>query len=563
MISTLRQRITHASAVLAAAGSLALDDPTWFAVQAGRTLPAPVRTRLGTVVGRSGSTTLAAWGHLLMDQPAAARELLSTGRHGRLGDALALHAGLPPSSDSASHAARWGWLTGDLATAGSAATDSSARQRRRALGDIAALEPGPRPAPPAVRTWAADGTPHVLHVLTNSLPWTRSGYTMRSHDILTSQQLAGLAVTAMTRPGYPATIGKWRSGPQDTLDGITYHRSMPLPMHPGEAERVDQWAADLVALASREQVTHLHSTTHYPTGLAAQSAATALGLPWVHEVRGQLERTWASRRANAGDPDPYASSRYALWRAREAEVAAAADHVITLSGPMRADLIARGVGADRITVVPNGIGEEVLDLPADAAGVREQDGLPREGIWVGAVTSVVHYEGLSVLLDAVALARAAGTDVRAAIVGDGLAWPELARQVERLGLTDVVQLPGRLPRPEARRWLSRLDVVAIPRQRHEVTQLVPPLKVMEAMGAGRPVIVSALPALTEIVSDGHTGLVVNPGAPQELAQAVQRLATDDALRRSLTEAGRQQARLHTWPTLVDRYQQIYREVSRA
>ncbi|WP_114907078.1 glycosyltransferase family 4 protein [Ornithinimicrobium murale] len=562
MITALRQRVTHGCAVLAAAGSLALDDPTWFLVQAGRTLPAAVRTRLGAVAVRSGGT-VAAWGHLLMDQPGRAREVLASGHRGRLGDALALHAGLPPSSDSSQHAARWGWLTGDLATAEAAATEGSTRQRRRALGDIAALEPGPRPAPSAVRTWPADGRPRVLHVLTNSLPWTRSGYTMRSHDILTAQRAAGLHVTALTRPGYPATIGKWQSGPEDTLDGITYHRSMPLPMHPGEAGRIDQWAVDLIALARREQLTHLHSTTHYPTGLAAQSAATALDLPWVHEVRGQLERTWASRRVNAGDVDPYVSSRYLRWRAREAEVAAAADHVVTLSGPMRADLIERGVAADRITVIPNGIGEEVLGLPTDAAAVRARDGLPREGTWVGAVTSVVHYEGLSVLLEAVALARADGTDVRAAIVGDGLAWPDLARQVQRLGLSEVVLLPGRVPREQARRWLARLDVVAVPRQRHEVTQLVPPLKVMEAMGAARPVIVSALPALTEIVQDGHTGLVVNPGAPEELARAVQRLAAEEHLRRSLAEAGRQQATRHTWPELVRRYQKIYQEVSRA
>lgn len=562
MSATLRQRITHGCAVLAAAGSLALDDPAWFLVQAGRTLPAPVRTRLGTMATRAGTSSVAAWGHLLMDQPALARGVLGDRRRGRFGDALALHAGLAPT-DSDPHAARWGWLTGDLATVRRAAASASPRQRRRALGDVAALEPGPRPAPESARSWRADDGPRVLHVLTNSLPWTRSGYTMRTQDILTAQRGAGLAVSAMTRPGYPATIGRWRAGPHDTVDGVTYHRSMPLPMHPGEAERVDQWAADLAVLATRERSTHVHSTTHYPTGLAAQAVATALDLPWIHEVRGQLERTWASRRAVAGDPDPYGSDRYVLWRAREAEVAAAADHVVTLSGPMRADLVARGVPADRITVVPNGIGEEVLDLPEDARAVRAGDGLPTQGLWVGAVTSVVHYEGLSVLLDAVALAREGGTDVRAVIVGDGLAWPDLAEQAQRLGLTGTVHLPGRVPRAEARRWLARLDVVAVPRQRHEVTQLVPPLKVMEAMGAARPVIVSALPALTEIVDDGHTGLVVDPGSAEALARAVQRLADDEGLRRSLARAGREVARANTWPVLVRRYQQIYQEVSRA
>lgn len=563
MIRALRDRLQHGCAVVVAAGSLALDDPAWFLVQAGRTLPAPVRTRLGQWATRTGRTTPAAWGRLLMDQPGAARDLLTGARRGRLADALALHAGLPPSPRARAHAARWGWLTGDLEAAAASAQFGSRRQQERALGDIAALEPGPRPLPSARRTWAADGAPRVLHVLTNSLPWTRSGYTMRTHDILSAQRGAGLGVTAMTRPGYPATIGKWRAGPADTLDSVTYHRCMPLPIRAGEAGRIDQWASELTMLAARHRSTHLHSTTHYPTALAAQAAAAALDLPWVHEVRGQLERTWASRRAHAGDADPYASSRYTAWRAREAEIAAAADHVVTLSGPMRADLIARGVPAERITIVPNGISAQVLDLPADAAAVREQDGLPREGTWVGAVTSVVHYEGLNVLLDAVARARMDGADVRAAIVGDGLAWPELAAQVRALGLQEVVHLPGRVPREQARRWLARLDVVAVPRQQHEVTQLVPPLKVMEALGAGRPVVVSALPALTEIVQDGHTGLVVPPGSTEELATALVRLSADEVLRHTLAGAGRQVATRHTWPELVHRYQQIYQEVSRA
>src|SRR5690606_2892843 len=239
---------------------------------------------------------------------------------------LALTAGASPTGRLPRNRARWSWITGDLEAARAAAPDLSRRQRARLLGDLALLEPGPRPLPPLTCTRSVRDQPRVVHGLHHPLPWPRSGYTMRTHDVLTAQAAAGIPVVAVTKPGYPAAQGVLRAAPSDTVDGVTYHRSMPLPLRPGEANRVDQWALDIADLARRHPATHLHATTPYGTGLAAQAAARALGLPWIHEVRGQLERTWASARLHAGDPDPYRTSRYAAWRAREAEVAAAADH---------------------------------------------------------------------------------------------------------------------------------------------------------------------------------------------------------------------------------------------
>src|SRR5690606_39363496 len=121
---------------------------------------------------------------------------------------------------------------------------------------------------------------------------------------------------------------------------------------------------------------------------------------------------------------------------------------------MRPHLAARGVDPVEFTVVRTGIDAALLERQRTPVDARRALGLPAEGLWVGAVTSVVHYEGLSGLLDAVALARGNGVDVRAAIVGDGLAWPDLQRQVAELGLQDVVHLPGKLARPLALTWLE-------------------------------------------------------------------------------------------------------------
>ena len=193
---------------------------------------------------------------------------------------------------------------------------------------------------------------------------------------------------------------------------------------------------------------------------------------------------------------------------------------------------------------------------------RASVGLPRDGFWVGAVTSVVHYEGLTVLVDAIARARDAGRDVRGAIVGDGVDFPALVHRIAEHGLEGVILLPGRLPQPQAQRWLRGLDVVAIPRRDHAVTRQVPPLKLIEALGAGRPTIITDLRAMTEIVVDGASAVVVPPGDADMLAAAIGRLADDPALRTILTRGGRRIAAERTWDALASVYARVYAEVLR-
>lgn len=571
----LVNRGRHLLAAGLTVAAMAREDPAWLSVQAARRTPSALRNRLGGwATRRPGPGPLAVWGELLLDRPESARARLAdpsgtARRPSSWSRALGVHAGQKPSeTDRASDRARWAWLTGDLDTARAllASGELPPRMRAKVAGDVQALEPGPRPVPvvedlPDV-AWSPSGQrpvtrPRVLHVLTNSLPWTRSGYTLRTQAVLTAQQQAGIEVAALTRPGYPVSIGKVLAADADWVDGITYRRCVPAVMTPGEAQRVDQWAQALVRAARAHRATHLHSTTHYPNALAAQAAATALDLPWVHEVRGQLERTWASGRARAGDPDPYTNDRFLAWRERESELARAADQVVTISQTMRADLIARGVDADHVHVVPNGIDPALLQRNIGPADARRRLGLPADGMWVGALSSVVHYEGLGDLVSAVALARADGVDVRMAVVGDGLAWPALEAQVRALGLEDVVVLPGRLPRVEALGWLDALDVVVIPRESHEVTRTVPPLKLVEAMGAGRPVVASDLPALAELVTHGLSGLLVPPQEPCALAGALGTLVADAGLRASLAKGGREVAAERTWGKLARTYLDAY------
>lgn len=397
----------------------------------------------------------------------------------------------------------------------------------------------------------------MLHLLTNSLPHTQSGYTVRSHAVLQAQRGAGLAPTAITRVGYPVVVGGLRAAALDTVDGIDYHRALPARLAPTPDGRLAQQADALAALAAEVRPAVLQTTTHYPNAIVVREVAEALGLPWAYEVRGMLEQTWvAGLGSDEARARALASERFRLTREREAELASAAGVVFTLAGSMRDDLAARGVPAERIHLVPNGIDEALLerDVPP-AADAREALGLPREGFWVGSTSSLVDYEGFDVLIDAVALARADGHDVRMLLVGDGAARAGLERRAREAGLDAAAVFTGRVPRERVVAYRDALDVFVVPRRDSEVTRTVAPLKPVEAMASGRPLLASDLPPLAETAGPelARSGALVAPDDAEALAQRIAQLASRPALRVDAAALGRQRAARLTWSAIARTY----------
>jgi glycosyltransferase involved in cell wall biosynthesis len=584
--------VGNVRAVSAVAAHGLEDDPVRLALLAARRLPPSWRAPLSRVLTTTGRTLGRRSPHvlalLLADHPEQARAALGPidGRsRGRLSAELAvqLDADLPDDLPPSGRA-RAAWQRGDvseaLAALDGAGSASSRRQRARLASEVDVLTPGrrlPVPTPsPAVNAPSraatgrgdpvarGDGGHRVLHLLTNSLPRTRSGYAYRSHAVLRAQQAEGMTVEAVTRLGYPVTVGVPWAGEVDVVEGVTYRRLLPSRMATTAEGRLAQAAELLVRHVDRLGADLLHTTTHFPNALVARAVAEATGRPWVYEARGQLEKTWVASRPSEQRAAAAASERYALWRERETEVAVEADHLVVLSEVLKEDFVARGVPREHVTVVPNAVDDELLDpaLVCSPADARARLGLPRDGFWVGTVSSVVGYEGLDDLLRAVAELRATGLDVRCAIAGDGTARPGLAALAETLGLSSVVVLPGRVPKELTPVWHRALDVFTVPRRDTDVTRSVTPLKPIEAMAAGRPVVASDLPALAEIVGAPGTGLLSTPEDPSSLAGRLRELYDDEALRHALGSRGREFAATRTWRAMAGRYDSIYRALGR-
>ncbi|MBV2362899.1 glycosyltransferase family 4 protein [Streptomonospora nanhaiensis] len=440
----------------------------------------------------------------------------------------------------------------------------------RAVREHAAAPAGSQSHPPTVAP--GEGTRHhgtmndqvsadtgrtvhrVLHLVTNALPHTNAGYTQRTHRIALGQRAAGLDPHVVTRVGYPLTKGIPDTRLRVEVDGVPYHRLLPWTAPADDAAELRAGVRLALPLVRRLAPDVLHAASNHGNARVALEVGRRLGLPVVYEVRGFLEESWLSRDPSRSTEDAF----YTTERARETACMHAADLVVTLGETMRAEIVGRGVDPAKVVVVPNAVDEAFLEPLPDASGLRRELGIGADDFVVGTTTSCYSYEGLDTLVDAVAELRRRGLAAHALIVGDGPELGALRERAAEAGLEGAAHFPGRVPAAEVRRYHAALDVFAVPRRDERVSRLVTPLKPVEAMAGGLPVVAGDLEALREIVEPGTTGELVPPGRPDALAECLEKLAADPGTRRAYGRAARERVgRDRTWEAAAHRYIAAY------
>ncbi|CBT75628.1 putative group 1 glycosyl transferase [Glutamicibacter arilaitensis Re117] len=397
----------------------------------------------------------------------------------------------------------------------------------------------------------------VLYVATNSLPHTGSGYAQRTQSILKSLSGKKWNVKALTRVNYPINIGKLTAGKSDVVSGITYERCLPFPAKHDFAGRVQQQADDLLARVLNDRPDVLHTTTDFSNALAVRAVAEATGTPWIYEVRGQLADTWLSTRPE----DSRSSERYRLFVEREADVARHADYVFTLGNEMKQNLVLAGVDESKISLLPNGIGEEFLQLPVNREDARGQLGLDSKAIYVGTVSSLVPYEGLSTVVEAIAKLASEHSNLRLLIVGDGTDRENLIRLAKTLGIESRCEFPGRVAREVAHLYHASLNAFVVPRVDSAVTRSVTPLKPVEAMASSVPVLASNLPALSELITDGESGHLIAAEDVSEWAEAIEKLILNPENAELMGKSGREFVLANrTWDQNAHHIVEVYERV---
>jgi PEP-CTERM/exosortase A-associated glycosyltransferase len=393
--------------------------------------------------------------------------------------------------------------------------------------------------------------PRILHVLDHSLP-LHSGYTFRTRAILKAQLGAGWDVAGITGVRQ-YQHGQFVDENSETVEGLTFHRTMseasgPSPLR--EWREVSALTDAIVALHAKWPFDLLHAHSPALNGLAAYRAAQRLGVPLLYEIRA----FWEDAAVGNGTTDE-GSARYRLTRALENHVVRNADAVAVICEGLKGDLMARGVPAGKIVVSPNGVDLELFGspLPADAE-LAEQLGLNGRDV-IGYIGSFYDYEGLGDLISAMPLMQ---SDAHLLMVGGGPMEQALRAQSGASPAADRIHFVGRVPHEEVERYYSLVDILAYPRKRMRLTDLVTPLKPLEAMAQGRLVAASDVGGHRELIRGGDTGILFAADNPADIASSLDRLFTN----RSDWEAMRTRARLfveqdRSWQKNIHRYEPVY------
>ncbi|WP_260928709.1 TIGR04063 family PEP-CTERM/XrtA system glycosyltransferase [Novosphingobium sp. 9] len=406
----------------------------------------------------------------------------------------------------------------------------------------------------------------ILHVLDHSLP-IHSGYTFRTRSILKAQQGLGYEVRGVTGPRQSASGADFKVNNEadgELQEGLIFHRTPGTVSGPPglrEWREIALFAQGIEAAVAQWKPDILHAHSPALCGHAALKVARRHSIPLVYEIRAFWEDA-----AVGNGTGREGSLKYRLTRWLEDRVVRQADAVVTICAGLRDDLIARGNDPARISISPNGVDLSLFGEPAPRdevlardLGFVKADGTPCPVI--GFIGSFYDYEGLDDLIAAMPALLARQPDARLLMVGGGPRAEALRAQAEASSAAHAIRFIGRVPHHEVERYYALCDVMAYPRKRSRLTDLVTPLKPLEAMAQDKIVAASNVGGHRELVTDGVTGALFAADDPAATAATLADLLEQRDRWPALRAAGhRHVAEAHDWARNVRRYQTVYQNI---
>lgn len=397
----------------------------------------------------------------------------------------------------------------------------------------------------------------ILHIFDHSLP-LHSGYTFRSGAILAHQQQLGYQTLHLTSAKHPDTDHS-----EEQASGLHFYRTKrwrgwfwQLPVL-RELAVVLATRDRLKQLIREQQPDILHAHSPALNALAALWAARQSGIPVVYEIRA----FWEDAAVDHGSCKE-GDLRYRLTRALETYVCKRANAITTICQGLRNDLIERGIAPEKITVIPNAVNpQQFTPISRRHPDLAEKYGLTGKPV-LGFIGSFYAYEGLDLLIRALPLIKQHLSDVRLLLIGGGPQEDALRLLVQQLGLSDCVIMPGRVPHQEVMQYYSLIDLLVYPRKAMRLTELVTPLKPLEAMAQGMLLLASDVGGHLELIEHGQTGWLFQRNNVEDLAEQAIRIL------RNLGDNA-EQMRLNgqlfvkeqrNWTASVSRYQPLYEQL---
>ncbi len=394
----------------------------------------------------------------------------------------------------------------------------------------------------------------ILHILDHSLP-LHSGYTFRTRAIMRAQQAMGWTVAGVT--GVRQTGGTGDA--IETVDGLKFFRTPPVSKAIPVLNEIGEVRAlagtiDSVVAAFRPDILHAHSPVL--GALAALRVGRRHRLPVLYEIRAFWEDAAV---ANGTGID--GSIKFRATRAIETWAVRRADAVAVICNGLRTDLLSRGIASEKITVSPNGVDMAMFGNPKPRdKGLTAKLGLIGGDV-IGFIGSLYDYEGVDDLIAAMPAILSTRPDAQLLLVGGGPMESALRAQATASPAASHIHFAGRVPHGEVARYYSVIDVLAYPRKKMRLTDLVTPLKPLEAMAQGKLVAASGVGGHRELIEDGVTGTLFAADDPAAIAGALIGLLADrsDWDRRRLA-AREFVERDRNWSSNISRYEPVYRKL---
>jgi PEP-CTERM/exosortase A-associated glycosyltransferase len=396
----------------------------------------------------------------------------------------------------------------------------------------------------------------ILHILDHSLP-LHSGYTFRTLSILKEQRALGWETFHLT-----GSKQENCTAPEEVVDGWHFYRT-------AEAKGVGRRLPFLNQIAVIDTLTHrlrevvnvvkpdiLHAHSPVLNAIPALCIGRKLGIPIVYEVRA----FWEDAAVDHGTSREW-GIRYRLTRGLESHALKRVDAITTICEGLRGDILARGIRPEKVTVIPNAVNVESFSISNTRDGQLAEDLGVAGKLVLGFIGSFYAYEGLGILLQALPEMLRSNPDIRVLLIGGGPQERELKDMANQLGLEGKVVFTGRVPHEQVSRYYDLIDVLVYPRLPMRLTNLVTPLKPLEAMAQGRLVVASDVGGHLELIQDGKTGVLFKAGDARALASKVLGLISQQDLWPGLRHAARVFVETQrNWPASVARYEVVYKRL---